>query len=117
MKKIFSILLMFVVIGLWAQVGSVNITVFDDFTKKPLEAKVKIFNKETLFSGAGNVQISELASGNYTFEISAEGYDTAFLNDINIVPNQNLTFSVGLIKSTRQIQEVAITKKIIQNHR
>ncbi len=112
MKKIFSVLLMFIAVGLWAQVGSVNITVFDDFTKKPLEAKVKIFNKETTFSGAGNVQISEIASGNYTFEISADGYDTSFLNDINIVPNQNITFSVGLVKSTKQIQEVAIQKKL-----
>lgn len=115
MKKILSVTFLLFSMWTWAQLGSVNISIFDDFTKKPLEAKVKIFNREVSFSGSGNVQISEIASGNYTFEISAEGYDTAFLNDINIVPNQNLTFSVGLVKSTRQLQEVALTKKLYKS--
>lgn len=95
-----------------AQIGSVTISVFDEFSKKPISANVKIQNSEQVFSGTGNIQISELKSGNYSFEISSDGYDIGYLNDINVVPNQNLTFSVGLSKLAKQIQEVSITKKI-----
>ncbi|MGZ5197226.1 MAG: TonB-dependent receptor plug domain-containing protein, partial [Kaistella sp.] len=99
-------------ISFYAQVGSINIDVFDDFTKKPLSATVKMVGgNEQLFSGTGNILISEISSGTYTFEISSEGYSPSYLNDINVVPNQNLTFSVGLTKSAKEIQEVTIIKK------
>lgn len=108
--KITVLLILFSVLA-FAQVGSINITVFDEFSKKSIPATVKILNSEQQFSGTGTVQIAEIASGNYNFEIVAEGYDSNFLNDINVVPNQNLTFSVGLNASAKQIQEVTITKK------
>ncbi|WP_374442173.1 TonB-dependent receptor plug domain-containing protein [Epilithonimonas sp.] len=95
-----------------AQSGSVNINVYDEFSKKPLEVNIKIQNSDKLFFGVGNVQITELISGNYSFEISAENYATGFLSDINVVPNQNLSFSVGLQKSEQNIQEVVISKKV-----
>lgn len=112
MKKIlisFFLMLCFVVFG---QSGSVNINVYDDFSKKPLEVNIKVQNSDKIFSGTGNIQISDLIPGNYTFEISAENYATGFLNDINIVPNQNLSFSLGLQKSAQNIQEVVINKKV-----
>lgn len=95
-----------------AQVGSVTINVFDEFSKKPIASTVKIQNFEQTFSGNGSVSVTDLMSGNYNFEISSEGYDVGFLNDINVIPNQNLTFSIGLNKSAKQIQEVTLTKKL-----
>ena len=95
-----------------AQVGSLTINVFDEFSKKSIASTVKIQNFEQTFTGNGSVSITDLMSGNYNFEISSEGYDVGFLNDINVVPNQNLTFSIGLNKSAKQIQEVTLTKKL-----
>ena len=95
-----------------AQVGSVTINVFDEFSKKPIEATVKIQNIDKTYSGNGSIVVTDLMSGNYNFEVSSAGYDVGFLNDINVVPNQNLTFSVGLNKSAKQIQEVTISKKL-----
>ena len=86
-----------------AQVGSLTINVFDEFSKKPIASTVKIQNFEQTFTGNGSVSITDLMSGNYNFEIFSEGYDVGFLNDINVVPNQNLTFSIGLNKSAKQI--------------
>ena len=96
-----------------AQVGSLTINVFDEFSKKPLSANVSIQGgKDEIFIGNGSVLIPKIPTGNYNFRISAEGYDDGFLNDINIVPNQNLTFSIGLNKVATQIKEVTITKKM-----
>ena len=95
----------------FSQVGSININVFNDFSKKPLAATVTISGTETTFSGEGNIKLNDLPSGNYSFEISADGFENSFLNDITVVPNQNLTFSVGLLQKTANIEEVVITKK------
>ena len=94
-----------------AQSGSINVNVFDDFTKKPIPSKIKILKIQQEFSGTGNVSISEIPSGNYTLEIQSDDYETGFLNDINIVPNQNLSFSIGLNRIAKNIDEVVITKK------
>ncbi|WP_250131209.1 carboxypeptidase-like regulatory domain-containing protein [Cloacibacterium caeni] len=111
-KKLITSLLLLVTTVVLAQVGSVTISVFDEFSKKPISATVKIQNFEQTFTGNGSVSITDLMSGNYNFEIFSEGYDVGFLNDINVVPNQNLTFSIGLNKSAKQIQEVTLTKKL-----
>lgn len=95
-----------------AQVGSININVFDDFSKKPLPGTVKMINQNgETFSGEGNIAISQLPAGTYTLEVSSPGYAASFLNEIEVVPNQNLTFSVGLTKSVAEIQEVTIVRK------
>ncbi len=95
-----------------AQVGSVNISIVDEFSKKPLEASVSILNSEITSLGKSYVQLLEIPVGNYTFEISSSGYETGFLYEINILPNQNLTLTIGLKKSkTTDIQEVVITRK------
>lgn len=111
-KKILAGLFFLLSMVVWSQVGSVNINVYDEFSKKPLKATVTIQNTQKTYTGTGTVQISEIPSGNYTFEISAEGHNNSFLSDINIVPNQNLTFSIGLNQSEKQIQEVNLTKKL-----
>ncbi|MFN8363307.1 MAG: carboxypeptidase-like regulatory domain-containing protein [Cloacibacterium normanense] len=114
-KKLITSLLLLVTTVVLAQVGSVTISVFDEFSKKPLSATVSIQGgKDEIFIGNGSVLIPEIPSGNYNFRISAEGYDDGFLNDINVVPNQNLTFSIGLNKVATQIKEVTITKKFIK---
>lgn len=112
MKSTLNLLLFFITTLVYAQTGSVNITVYDDFTKKPLEVIIKVQNSDRAVSGTGNVQISELQPGNYSFEITSESYATGFLNDISIVPNQNLSFSVGLQKTEQKIEEVVISKKV-----
>lgn len=110
----FKLILLFFIssLSLYSQVGSININVFDDFSKKPLTATVKILGgNEEQFSGTGNILISDISSGTYTFEIVSEGYSPSYLNEINVVPNQNLTFSVGLTTFATDIQEVTITRK------
>ena len=112
MKHLFTLLVGLFSLVIHAQVGSVNISVVDEFSKKPLEASAVIRDSGITSSGQGNLQLSEIPVGNYTFEISSIGYDTGFLYEINILPNQNLTLSIGLKKSqTTDIQEVVITKK------
>ena len=112
-KKLITSLFLLVTTVVLAQVGSVTISVFDEFSKKPLSANVSIQGgKDEIFIGNGSVLIPEIPTGNYNFRISAEGYDDGFLNDINVVPNQNLTFSIGLNKVATQIKEVTITKKV-----
>lgn len=86
-----------------AQVGSININVFDDFTKKPIEAKIGIKGSEKVYEGQGNILIPELPSGLYTFEVSSPNHESAFINDITIVPNQNLTYSIGLSQASTNI--------------
>lgn len=111
MTKLFTFFIIFIAIILRAQTGSVNISVYDEFTKEPLAVQVKVLNTEQTFSGTGNIQISELAPGSYNFEISAPNYLDGYLTDISILPNQNLTYSVGLQKNANQIENVIITKK------
>ncbi|WP_407401396.1 TonB-dependent receptor plug domain-containing protein [Chryseobacterium sp.] len=111
MNKIYSLLLLSFSGIAFGQLGGLNINVYDDFSKKPIAVTVKIIGSDKSYSGNGNLNISELKPGDYTFEIDAENYNTGFLNDINIVPNQNLSFSIGLQKSSEKIEEVVINKK------
>ncbi|UOE39796.1 TonB-dependent receptor [Chryseobacterium suipulveris] len=89
-----------------SQTGSININVFDDFSKKPLPATVKISSSGETFSANGNVLLKDLPAGNYSFQINSEGFETGTLNDINVVPNQNLTFSMGLMKSNSRETDI-----------
>lgn len=108
----FTFLFLFAALFVTAQVGSLNINVYDEFSKKPLPAEARIVGPNgSTYSGTGNISVSQIASGTYTLEISSAGYNPGFLNDINVVPNQNLTFSVGLGKAEAEIQEVTITRK------
>lgn len=111
MHKFF--LLLFVMFSSWvfAQLGGININVYDEFSKRPITVTVKIIGSDQSISGTGNLQFSDLKPGDYTFEIESENYTTGFLNDINIVPNQNLSFSIGLQKSNEKIEEIVINKK------
>ena len=112
MRHLFTFFLLLSSFFLKSQVGSINISVFDEFSKKPVEATVKIQNRAESTTGNGSVQLGNLPSGPYTFEITAENYDISYLYDIDIIPNQNLTFSVGLSRSAiKTIQEVLIKKK------
>ena len=111
MKFNISFLLLVISIFISAQTGSINVNVFDEFSKKPLSAKILIPKVQQEFSGTGNVVISELPTGSYNLEVASQDYETGFLIDINVVPNQNLTFSIGLNKIAKNIDEIIITKK------
>ena len=111
MKFNISFLLLVISIFISAQTGSINVNVFDEFSKKPLSAKILIPKVQQEFSGTGNVVISELPTGSYNLEVTSQDYETGFLIDINVVPNQNLTFSIGLNKIAKNIDEIIITKK------
>ena len=111
MKIKASILLLILSIFTAAQTGSININVFDEFTKKPLPPNIKISKINQEFSGIGNIIINDLPSGTYNLEVESETYEMGFLNELNIVPNQNLTFSIGLNRVAKNIDEVIITKK------
>lgn len=109
----FTIFFLLIFQGVFSQVGSLNINVFDNFSKKELNATIKIPKIDSLFSGSGTVFIKNIPSGTYTLEISASGYDTGTLSEINVVPNQNLTFSIGLSAiPAKNIDEVIISKKV-----
>lgn len=95
-----------------AQSGSININVYDEFSKKPLSASVRLNSTDSDFSGEGNVLIENLPAGNYSFTITLNGYEAGHLNNIDIVPNQNITYSVGLNRSSvKDIDEVVITRR------
>jgi hypothetical protein len=111
MKRFLSFFIVLISLGFSAQTGSININVYDEFSKKALPAVVSLANDGRQFTGEGNIAVSDLPSGNYTFEIRSSGYETGFLRDINIIPNQNLTFSIGLNKIAEEIDAVVITKK------
>ena len=111
MKRFLSFFIVLISLGFSAQTGSININVYDEFSKKALPAVVSLANDGRQFTGEGNIAVSDLPSGNYTFEIRSSGFETGFLRDINIIPNQNLTFSIGLNKIAEEIDAVVITKK------
>ncbi|WP_226064847.1 TonB-dependent receptor [Kaistella polysaccharea] len=111
MKFILSFLFVLSFLSFSAQTGSININVYDEFTRKSLPADISISNSTQEFRGEGNINIADLPSGTYSFEIRSTDYETGFLKDVNIVPNQNLTYSVGLNKIARNIDEVVITRK------
>src|SRR5690606_24006846 len=111
MKFLFSLFLIAVSVAFSAQTGSININVYDEFSKKALPAIVSISNDGRTFTGEGNITVSELPSGNYTFDIRSANYETGFLRDINILPNQNLTYSICLNKVRTKSGEHVINKK------
>lgn len=96
-----------------AQTGKITISIYDDFSKKPLAAKVQVLNSEKEVMGIGSVEIDGLEAGDYSFIISAEGYEVGTLNDISVLPEQNILHSIGLKKNnTRAIGEVVISRKV-----
>lgn len=111
MPKIYSLFFLLISIFTVAQVGSININVYDEFSQKPLNATVSVMNSDKIYEGEGNVQIDSLRQGNYSFEISAAGYFSGYLNDITIVPNQNVTYSIGLEMNSLELEEAVIVQK------
>lgn len=113
MKCFFKFIFVFISIVVYSQNGSININVYDGFSRQPLDAEITIDGKNEKFNGKGIVEIKNLPVGNYTFEINSEGYDADYLFDINIIPNQNISYSVGLSKtiSSNDIEGVVIRKK------
>lgn len=95
-----------------AQKGNLNIDVYDDFTKAPLKARIELSSGESI-SGEGNVTLRDLPAGAYTLVISSAGYNPSTLNDISVVPGQNLSFRVGLtrVQESNVIDEVVIVSK------
>ena len=98
-----------------AQIGGITISFYDQFSKKPLEGKVSIVNNLALEKfGKGEVTIDSLQVGNYNFLISAEGFENSYLFDVNIVPNQKLSYSVGLNQLSQNdnvISELTLSAK------
>ncbi|PIE50538.1 MAG: ferric aerobactin receptor [Flavobacteriales bacterium] len=110
MKRFLSLLSVLLVTVIYAQKGNINISVYDAFNQKPISASVSVQNQT--YKGVGEIQIDSLQAGNYNFEISAKGYEKEYLNDINIIPNQTISFSVELNKSVEEFNESAKTKNI-----
>lgn len=111
MKFTASLLFFIISLGVYGQTGNLNVNVYDEFSKKPIVSEIRVKNSAFIFSGDGNVLIEELPSGTYTLVISSAEYETGILKDINVVPNQNLTFSIGLNKIAKNIDEIILTKK------
>lgn len=111
MRLLSIVLFVFFSIQSFAQLGKININVYDDFTKKPVEAMVTVLNDDRFFVGEGNIQIDSLAQGTYSFEISAAGFSSGYLDEIQILPNQNLSYSIGLYALTEQLDELVLVKQ------
>lgn len=114
MRFIYSLIFLFLSLFTFGQTGQININVYDDFTQKPIQASVSILKDNRFFEGFGNVQIDSLVQGNYSFEISAEGYSSGYLDDIRILPNQNISYSVGLSAFTEELEELVLVKQIFK---
>lgn len=112
MNKILPLFALVFTVFLYAQQGDITINVYDEVSKKPLNVKVTEVKNGTTHQGLGSVEIKSLAVGQYQFQIQADQYETSFLNDINIIPNQNITYSVGLQKASREIEEVVIKRNV-----
>lgn len=98
----------------WAQTGGININVYDNFSNRPISAKIRILNVEKTYEGQGEVSIDSLPTKTYDFLISAEEYEDRYLSDISILPNQKLNYSIGLRKQSSavaEISEVVITRR------
>lgn len=106
MKNNFFILLILLSVVAKAQVGSISFNVYDEFSKKPVSASVIVLATSDTIKGSGNIEVSNVMAGDQSFKIISSGYDVVDLNDISIIPNQNITYSVGLTKSARTIDEV-----------
>lgn len=111
MRKFLALVFGLIAICTMAQTGNVNISIYDQFTQKPLQAQVQILDTEVTVEGFGNVLISDLNQGLYSFEISAEGYETGYLEEINVLPNQNISLSIGLYQSIQELEQAVIVKK------
>ncbi|MGX9986972.1 TonB-dependent receptor plug domain-containing protein [Soonwooa purpurea] len=97
-----------------AQIGGITISLYDQFSKKALEGKVSVINTQSEKSGYGEISIDSLQVGNFSFAISAVGYESTYLYDVNIVPNQKLNYSIGLINNldkANEISEVVVNAK------
>lgn len=113
MNFFFSSILTFLSVLLYSQQGTININVYDEFSRQPLKAAITVRGSEELqVEGKGLIEIKDLPVGTYTFEINSDQYETSYLNDINIIPNQNISYSVGLTKilESNDIDAVIIRK-------
>ncbi|WP_312323841.1 TonB-dependent receptor plug domain-containing protein [Soonwooa sp.] len=113
-KSLLTLGVSFASVGLMAQTGGISISLHDQFDNKPLSGKVRNLNTERVYEGVGSISIDSLQAKNYTFEIIAYDYQKSYLYDIDIVPNQKLSYSVGLTKlhaTETSISEVVVTKR------
>lgn len=111
LSKLLFFPLLFSLTFIFAQSGAVSILIYDQFSQKPLNGHVKVLELNKIFYGEKEVVVDSLAAKTYNFEIYAPHYDTAYLNNIDVVPNQHLIYSVGLIKKTSidsEISEVVV---------
>lgn len=101
----------------FSQTGNVSIEVYDDFTKHSISATARALPLDTIFVGKGKIELTALPVGVYTIEISAEGYQTQTLKEVEILPQQNLRFSLGLnSQKQNEIKEITLTKKIYKTN-
>ena len=101
-------------VNYYAQIGGINILMYDQFSNKPISGQVKVLNTDQTYAGIGSVAIDSLKAQSYNFEISSPNFETSYLNDISILPNQTLSFSIGLIRTQtkdNEISEVVITNR------
>ncbi|MDO4763626.1 MAG: TonB-dependent receptor plug domain-containing protein [Flavobacteriaceae bacterium] len=112
MRYYFQLLFSIISIIGYSQNGKININVYDDFSKKPINAKATIETSEQTYEGEGSIYIDEISAGIYNIEITSNGYDSFILKDIEVLPEQNMTFGVGLTKiSENKIKEILISRK------
>ncbi|WP_313216645.1 Plug domain-containing protein, partial [Soonwooa sp.] len=113
-KSLLALGVSFASAGLMAQTGGISISLHDQFDNKPLSGKVRDVKTDRVYEGVGSISIDSLHAKNYTFEIIADDYQKSYLYDVDIVPNQKLSYSIGLTKlqaTETNIAEVVLSKR------
>ena len=100
--------------AVWGQTGGISVSLYDNFSKKPISGEVKVVETSKEYRGEGVITIDSLSSRAYDFVVSAPNFEMTTLNDITILPNQTLSFEVGLnpeIRRENEISTVVLTNK------
>ena len=120
MKKVYSFLVAFVAVAILAnaqsQLGELRGTIIDGKTKKPLDyASIQlklngIVKAQVLTDDEGDYIIKPLQPGEYTMEISYNGYQSMVITGINIISDQATYKNVSLTPNGGVELKTAVVK-------
>jgi len=109
MKSLFTIILFFCAVTLYAQQGILNGKVTSG--GQPLKAAtllLKKTNAKTTSGKEGDYELTHLAAGNFELQVSAVGY-TTWRQTIEIIADSTLTIDIELREKSDDLNEVVVT--------
>ena len=114
MKNLLTILLLFSSIAFFSQ-GKETIkgTVVEENTGKTVPGAnvlIRSVKKAVVTDFDGNFTISRLNAGSFVVEISAIGFDTKVVSDVEVIAGEVTNLTVSLVEKKNVLDEVVITK-------